>query len=65
MQQKLTIDCRLVAGGRGRGDGHNVLMVLERRNVMHGAAATATKKDATAPSKENQFIKANVDTTQQ
>ena len=27
--------------------------------MTHGDAATATKKDATASSKENQFIKAN------
>jgi hypothetical protein len=33
--------------------------------MTHGAAATATKKDATAPSKGNQFIKANADTMQQ
>ena len=34
-------------------------VLLERRNVTHGDAATATKKDATASSKENKFVKAN------
>ena len=81
IMQQLTIECHVLGG-----DGYNVLMLVEGRELSaaapnehncyicnnlqqtaraskRGAAATATKKDATAPSKGNQFIKANADTT--